>query len=223
MTTTASGLGFAGGGDGVLRAFDVKTGQGALDVPDRAPDRRRAVGLLGQRQGVRRDHGRRNADVVERRHRERSSRSSRSAAPEQQSPPPTLPAHACDRTRSSRRAPASAPKPARTRLRSTARPRSASGRIVDPSRPRRPAVAGELVERRSTVDGPRAPERRAGGGRAASSSTATPVPQRDRRRTAASPTDVDITIAAPARRARQRARGRDRARPRRSAQASRAR
>jgi len=27
VTTTASGLGFAGGGDGVLRAFDVKTGQ----------------------------------------------------------------------------------------------------------------------------------------------------------------------------------------------------
>ena len=27
MTTTASGLGFAGGGDGVLRAFDVRNGQ----------------------------------------------------------------------------------------------------------------------------------------------------------------------------------------------------
>ena len=27
MTTTASGLGFAGGGDGVLRAFDLKTGK----------------------------------------------------------------------------------------------------------------------------------------------------------------------------------------------------
>ena len=27
MTTTASGLGFAGGGDGVLRAFDTKTGK----------------------------------------------------------------------------------------------------------------------------------------------------------------------------------------------------
>ena len=27
MTTTASGLGFAGGGDGVLRAFDVRTGK----------------------------------------------------------------------------------------------------------------------------------------------------------------------------------------------------
>src|SRR5581483_9643637 len=27
VTTTASGLGFAGGGDGVLRAFDLKTGK----------------------------------------------------------------------------------------------------------------------------------------------------------------------------------------------------
>ena len=42
VTTTASGLGFVGGGDGVLRAFDAKTGQGALEVPDGLPDRRRA-------------------------------------------------------------------------------------------------------------------------------------------------------------------------------------
>ena len=67
VTTTASGLGFAGGGDGVLRAFDTEDGQGALDVPDRPPDRGRADDLLGRRQGVHRDHGRRHADVVGRR------------------------------------------------------------------------------------------------------------------------------------------------------------
>ncbi len=33
-TTTASGLGFVGGGDGNLRAFDVEDRPGALDVPD---------------------------------------------------------------------------------------------------------------------------------------------------------------------------------------------
>ena len=38
-----------------------------------------AVGLLGRRQGVRRDHRRRHADVVERRHRRASCRCSRSA------------------------------------------------------------------------------------------------------------------------------------------------
>ena len=64
---TASGLGFAGGGDGVLRAFDSKTRQGAVDVPDRPPDRRRPDDLLGRRQGVRGDHGRRHADLVRRR------------------------------------------------------------------------------------------------------------------------------------------------------------
>ena len=73
MTTTASGLGFAGGGDGVLRAFDTEDRQGALDVPDRPPDRGRPVALLGRRQGVPRDHGRRHADLVGRRHGDRAS------------------------------------------------------------------------------------------------------------------------------------------------------
>ena len=42
VSITASGIGFAGGGDGNLRAFDLKTGQGAVEVPDRPADRRRA-------------------------------------------------------------------------------------------------------------------------------------------------------------------------------------
>ena len=37
VSTTASGLGFAGGGDGILRAFDSKTGKRPLEVPDRPP------------------------------------------------------------------------------------------------------------------------------------------------------------------------------------------
>ena len=68
VTTTASGLGFAGGGDGVLRAFDVKNGKSALAVPDRRADRGRPDALPERRQGVPRDHGRRHADLVERRH-----------------------------------------------------------------------------------------------------------------------------------------------------------
>ena len=67
MTTTATGLGFAGGGDGVLRAFDLRTGR-CSGVPDRAPDRRRPDDLLRGREAVRRDHRRRDADLVERRH-----------------------------------------------------------------------------------------------------------------------------------------------------------
>ena len=69
VTTTASGVGFAGGGDGVLRAFDTKTGKVLWTFQTGKPDRRGRVGLRGGRQGVRRDHGRRHADVVERRHR----------------------------------------------------------------------------------------------------------------------------------------------------------
>ena len=53
--------------------------QGPVDVPDRPPDRRRRVDLLGRRQGVRRDHVRRHADVVGRRHRRASCRSTHSA------------------------------------------------------------------------------------------------------------------------------------------------
>ena len=43
--------------------------QGPVDVPDGRPDRVGPDDLRGRRQGVRRDHGRRHADVVERRHR----------------------------------------------------------------------------------------------------------------------------------------------------------
>ena len=42
--------------------------QGALDVPDRRPDRRRPLGLLGQRHRVHRDRRRRHADLVLGRH-----------------------------------------------------------------------------------------------------------------------------------------------------------
>ena len=42
VSITASGIGFAGGGDGNLRAFDLKTGKRAVEVPDRPADRRRA-------------------------------------------------------------------------------------------------------------------------------------------------------------------------------------
>ncbi len=69
VTTTASGLGFAGGGDGVMRAFDTKTGKVALDLPDRPPDRRRADGVLGRREGVRRGDRRWDSDLVRRRQR----------------------------------------------------------------------------------------------------------------------------------------------------------
>ena len=73
VTTTASGLGFAGGGDGVLARVRPEDRQGPLDVPDRPSDRGRPVDLLGRRQAVRRDHVRRHADVVGRRHGERAA------------------------------------------------------------------------------------------------------------------------------------------------------
>ena len=47
--------------------------QGALDVPDRPSDRGRPLDLLGRRQGVPRDHGRRHAHLVGRRHRDRAA------------------------------------------------------------------------------------------------------------------------------------------------------
>ena len=68
ITTTAEGLGFAPGGDGVLRAFDTLDRQRTLELPDRPPDRGRPVDLRGARQGVHRDHGRRHGDLVVRRH-----------------------------------------------------------------------------------------------------------------------------------------------------------
>ena len=80
VTTTDGGVGFAGGGDGVLRAFDAKTGKVLWTFQTGAPDRGGPVGVLGQRHRVRRDHCRRHADVVERRHGRASCRCSRSAA-----------------------------------------------------------------------------------------------------------------------------------------------
>ena len=67
VTTTASGLGFAGGGDGVFRAFDLKTGKVLWTFQTGHQFAAGRVGLLGRRQGVRRDHLGRHADVVGRR------------------------------------------------------------------------------------------------------------------------------------------------------------
>ena len=55
-------------------------GQGALDVPDRLPDCGRPVDLQRRRQAVHRDHRRRNADVLQRRHWRRGCRCSHSTA-----------------------------------------------------------------------------------------------------------------------------------------------
>ena len=73
VTTTDSGLGFAGGGDGVLRAFDLKTGKVLWTFQTGHQIAAGAVDLLGRRQGVRRDHVGRHADLVGRRHRERAA------------------------------------------------------------------------------------------------------------------------------------------------------
>ena len=73
VTTTDSGLGFAGGGDGVLRAFDLKTGKVLWTFQTGHQIAAGAVDLLGRRQGVHRDHRRRHADLVERRHGERAA------------------------------------------------------------------------------------------------------------------------------------------------------
>ena len=48
VTTTASGLGFAGGGDGVVRAFDLRNGRVLWTIPDEPPDRGRADHLPGR-------------------------------------------------------------------------------------------------------------------------------------------------------------------------------
>ena len=67
VTTTASGLGFAGGGDGVVRAFDLRNGRVLWTFQTSHPI---ASGprSTGRRAAVRRDHRRRHADLVERRH-----------------------------------------------------------------------------------------------------------------------------------------------------------
>ena len=80
VSTTDSGLGFAGGGDGVLRAFDLKNGQGALDAS--RPGTRSRPGRRSTRSTARSTSPSRRA--ARRRHRTAASRascrSSRSAA-----------------------------------------------------------------------------------------------------------------------------------------------
>ena len=68
MTTTASGLGFVGGGDGNLRAFDAKSGTVLWKFQT---GRQIAAGptvYSVERHRVRRDHGRRDGHLVERGH-----------------------------------------------------------------------------------------------------------------------------------------------------------
>ena len=129
-------------------------GQGALDVPDRRADRRRAVALLGERHGVRRHHRRRHADVLERRHR--------------------VAAAGVRARRLDEAVVAADPRGAAHRARSSGReaeegrgagPPRGAGRLRQhrhPERPRGRAVAGELLEREDR-DRARAAERRAGG------------------------------------------------------------
>ena len=82
VTTTASGVGFVGGGDGMMRAFDAQDREGAVEVPDRLPDRLGAVRLLGRTASSSsrsRSAGRRPPRAAARWR--ASCRSSRSAAP----------------------------------------------------------------------------------------------------------------------------------------------
>ena len=69
VTLTASGLGFAGGGDGVLRAFALKTGKVLWTFHTGRPIASGPTIFSRGRQGVRRGHRRRHADLVERRRR----------------------------------------------------------------------------------------------------------------------------------------------------------
>ena len=73
VTTTASGLGLRRRRRRRVPRVRSEDRQGPVDVPDRPSGRRRRVDLLGRRQGVRRDHVGRHADVVGRRHRERAA------------------------------------------------------------------------------------------------------------------------------------------------------
>ena len=68
VTTTASGLGIRRRRRRRPARLRRQDRQDPLDVPDRAPDRRRHIDLLRRRQGVRRDHRRRHADLIQRRH-----------------------------------------------------------------------------------------------------------------------------------------------------------
>ena len=68
VTTTASGLGFAGGGDGLLRGFDTRTGKVLWTFQTGFQIAAGPVGLQRRRQAVHRDHRRRDADVLQRRH-----------------------------------------------------------------------------------------------------------------------------------------------------------
>ena len=134
----------------------MKTGKVLWTFQTGPPDRGRPVDLLGRRQGVRRDHGRRHADVVERRHRRASCRCSRSAARSTQSPPPPL--RVLQSVKQQPRAGAA------RRASFTARARTGLGSIPTQGGLVVRALGGELVERRPRQR-PRAAERRAGRGR----------------------------------------------------------
>ena len=122
--------------------------QGALDVPDRPPDRGRRVDLLGRRQGVRRDHLRRHADVVGRRHRQRAAglHARRLAEGVAAAGAAGVRERRRSRTRRSRAAP-SARAPGRRRAERRARSPAPGARIVTQARDRRAPVGRELVER----------------------------------------------------------------------------
>ena len=131
--------------------------EGALDVPDGRTDRRGAVALLRERDGVRRNHGRWNSDVLERRRRVPVAGVRPRCIAEAVAA--SGPRHGADGPGSGARA-----------ARGTAEEGRRSGPSRGPGRlrqhrhagrPGRPAVAGELVERE---DGDRtgAAERRAG-------------------------------------------------------------
>ena len=68
VTVTGAGVGFAGGGDGVLRAFATQDGEGAGHDSDRPSDREWRDRVRHRRARVCRDHSGWHTDVVERRH-----------------------------------------------------------------------------------------------------------------------------------------------------------
>ena len=182
VTTTASGLGFAGGGDGVLRAFDLQDRQGPLDVPDGRARSRRAPTIFsaGGKEYVAITVGgtptSSNGGACA-----RSCRSSRSAAAKTESPTPLradargVRAPTTRRARARRRAAAAARRervlPAAAARRRAARRPAARSRCAPglpsgnntQSVPRPPALGGKPVVRRPDLGRPvRAP---AGDGR----------------------------------------------------------